>query len=138
MSLHLYVGAFAFMPKTKKRKSLLKICDELWSKLVKIRAGFRCEYCWRKDHLNSHHIFSRNNRATRFLLENGICLCVGCHTMSSKFSAHKTPLEFALWIIAERWQERYDNLKAKSKEIRDKDYDKVQTYLLDETKKLTW
>lgn len=58
--------------------------------------------------------------------------------MSSKFSAHKTPLEFALWIIAERWQERYDALKAKSKEIRDKDYDKVQTYLLEETKKLTW
>lgn len=57
--------------------------------------------------------------------------------MSSKFSAHKTPLEFALWIIAERWQERYDNLKAKSKEIRDKDYSKVEKYLLEETKKLT-
>lgn len=126
------------MPKTKKRKSLLKICDELWSKLIKILAWFRCEYCGRRDHLNSHHIFSRNNRSTRFLLENGICLCAGCHTMSSKFSAHKTPTEFTEWVKEYRWQERYDNLRAKSKEIRDKDYDKVQTYLLEETKKLTW
>ena len=58
--------------------------------------------------------------------------------MSSKFSAHKTPTEFTERVKEYRWQERYDNLRAKSKEIRDKDYDKVQTYLLEETKKLTW
>lgn len=129
--------SFVFMPKTKKRKSDLKLCDELWSKLVKVRAWFRCEYCWKDKYLNSHHIFSRNNWSTRFDLDNGICLCVWCHTMSSKFSAHKTPLEFAEWIIDKRWQEWYDNLKLKAKKVRDKDYPAIKQYLLDETNKLT-
>lgn len=57
--------------------------------------------------------------------------------MSSKFSAHKTPLEFALWVISQRGQERYDRLKAKANQVRDKDYDKVEKYLVEETKKLT-
>ena len=127
------------MKKTKKsvKKSILKICDDLWSKLIKILAWFRCEHCWRTDHLNSHHIFSRINYTTRFDLDNGICLCAGCHTMSSKFSAHKTPIEFAEWIIEKRGQEWYDNLKKKSKETRDWDYEKVEKYLIEETKKLT-
>ena len=125
------------MVKTKKRKSDLKICDNLWSKLVKIRAKFRCEHCWSTFKLNSHHIFTRNNYSTRFDLDNGICLCSWCHTMSSKFSAHKTPMEFTEWIMAERWQERYDRLKRKTKQLRDKDYDKVEKYLIEETNKLT-
>ena len=128
---------FGFMAKTKKRKSDLKLCDELWSKLVKVRAWFRCEYCWKDKYLNSHHLFTRNNYTTRFDLDNWICLCSWHHTMSKSFSAHRTPLEFAEWIIARRWQERYDNLKAKSKQIRDKDYNKVKQYLLEETEKLT-
>ena len=32
------VRHFGLMAKTKKRKSDLKLCDELWSKLVKARA----------------------------------------------------------------------------------------------------
>ena len=57
--------------------------------------------------------------------------------MSKAFSAHRTPLEFAEWIISQRGEERYNNLKTKSKQVRDKDYDKVKQYLLDETEKLT-
>ena len=128
--------AFWLMAKTKKRKTDLKICDDLWSKLIKIRAWFRCEYCWKTNYLNSHHLFTRNNYNTRFDLDNGICLCSWCHTMSRKFSAHQTPLEFAERVISKRWQERYDNLKAKSKQTRDKDYDAIEKYLIDETNKL--
>ena len=137
----IYIMVFCDMAKNKKtatrKQSLCDICDELWSKLVKIRAGFRCEYCWKTKWLNSHHIFTRNNYATRFDLDNGICLCSWCHTMSKIFSAHKTPLEFAERIISVRWQERYDNLKRKTKQVRDKDYDKVEKYLIEETNKLT-
>lgn len=128
--------AFWLMAKTKKRKTDLKICDDLWSKLIKIRAWFRCEHCWKTSYLNSHHLFTRNNYNTRFDLDNGICLCSWCHTMSRKFSAHQTPLEFAERVISKRWQERYDNLKAKSKQTRDKDYDAIEKYLIDETNKL--
>ena len=126
------------MPKTKKRKSLLKICDELWSKLVKIRAGFRCEYCWTDKGLNSHHVRSRTNYSTRYNLDNGICLCALHHTLSSTFSAHKTPLEFVEWIKEYRWEAWYDNLKLESNKKWDKDYDKIQKNLIEETKKLTW
>lgn len=57
--------------------------------------------------------------------------------MSNTFSAHKTPLEFAEWIIGERGQTWYDNLKLEAHQIRDKDYNKVREYLLAETEKLT-
>lgn len=129
------VRHFGFM--AKKRKSDLKICDELWSKLVKARAWFRCEYCGKTNYLNSHHIFTRNNYSTRFDLDNGICLCSWHHTMSKSFSAHRTPLEFAEWIIEKRGETRYFNLKLKSHKVRDKDYDKVRNNLLAETEKLT-
>lgn len=129
--------AFWLMAKTKKRKSDLKLCDELWSKLVKIRAWFRCEYCWKTTNLNSHHLFTRNNYSTRFDLDNWICLCSWHHTMSSKFSAHKTPLEFAEWVITRNGRGWYDNLKAKSKKTWNKKYDEVVEYLVSETKKLT-
>ncbi len=57
--------------------------------------------------------------------------------MSSIFSAHKTPLEFAEWIIAKRWQERYDNLKRKTKWLWDKKYEKVVAYLDEQEALLT-
>ena len=128
---------FRLMAKTKKRKTSLKLCDDLWSRLVKVRAGFKCEHCWKTGFLNSHHLFSRNNWSTRFDLDNGICLCRWCHTMSFRFSAHKTPMEFTEWVIEKRGREWYDTLKAKAKWIRDKDYDKVEKYLIEETEKLT-
>ena len=126
---------FELMP--KKRKSDLKICDELWSKLVKVRARFKCEYCWKTTSLNSHHIFSRTNYSTRFDLDNWICLCSGHHTLNSNFAAHKTPMEFSDRVKEYRWEERYQALKEKKNKIRDKDYTKVKQYLLDETAKLT-
>ena len=127
---------FVLMAKKRKASPKLKLCDNLWSRLVKVRAGFKCEHCWKTDKLNSHHLFTRTNYSTRFDLDNGICLCAGCHTMSSKFSAHWTPMIFDEWIISERWQDRYDRLKFKINQVRDSDYDKIEKYLIDETNKL--
>lgn len=70
-----------------------------------------CEKCHKLSPLNAHHFYSRSIRAVRWDLENGFCLCVGCHTFSSKFSAHKTPAEFVEWAIERRGEEWYDNLK---------------------------
>ena len=70
----------------KKKKGVEGKLDKAWSLLVKLRAGMKCEIqgCTHKPTLNSHHIFSRKNASTRWDVENGICLCVGHHTMSSK------------------------------------------------------
>jgi hypothetical protein len=88
--------------------------DIAWSKLVKLKAGMKCEYCRKTTPLNSHHIFSRSNRATRWNAMNGVCLCVGHHTFSSTFSAHKTPLEFVDWLTRYKGSEFIDRLRIKA------------------------
>lgn len=90
---------------------------DLWAKAVKIYDSFRCAYCGKTTNLNSHHIFSRSNKSTRYDLHNGITLCVGCHTFSSKFSAHKTPVEFVEWIKEKRGIEWYENLRTRARQV---------------------
>ena len=120
------------------RKQELKAYDTKWSKLVKIRAWNKCEVdgCWKTTYLNSHHIFTRMNYATRFDLDNWICLCTGHHTFSNHFSAHRTPTEFTERVIKKRWKKRYDWLKLKANQIRDKDTDKIKFYLDNKEKEL--
>lgn len=92
--------------------------DKVWSLLVKHLAGWRCEYCHARDKtLNSHHIYSRSNRSTRWELSNGVCLCVGHHTFSTKFSAHKTPTEFTEWLYEVKGEEFMNNLRVQAHAI---------------------
>jgi hypothetical protein len=78
--------------------SIDKKLDNVWSQLVKLRAGNKCESCGSTQNLNSHHIYSRAKKSLRWNLNNGICLCVG-HHIGTYFSAHKTPLDFINWLI---------------------------------------
>lgn len=96
-------------------KAVNKRKDNEWTKAVKQRAGFKCEYCGKTENLNAHHIFSRSNHSVRWDIDNGVCLCVSHHVFNSQFSAHKTPLEFIFWIKDKRGVEWYDNLRAKAK-----------------------
>lgn len=91
-----------------------QIKDKKWALDIKERDGFKCLHCGKEEYLNSHHIYSRSNYAVRWDMDNGITLCSGCHTMSSKFSAHKTPLEF-IEFVKELWgEEWYERLRKKS------------------------
>ena len=81
-----------------KKKSKTKVCDELWSKAVKKRAGYKCEYCGKETTLQSHHMIPRTNYATRYMLENGVCLCYKHHF----FFAHKDALGFGDWFKKKR------------------------------------
>jgi len=101
----------------KKLKGVDGKLDDAWSELVKLRAGNKCEYCGKKSPLNSHHIFSRSKKSTRWLPENGICLCVGHHTFSSTFSAHKTPTEFTYWLERYKGKNFIDTLTIKANSI---------------------
>ena len=91
----------------KKAKGIDGKLDDAWSLLVKLEAGMKCEIedCEHRPTLNSHHIFTRSNKSTRWDEANGVCLCVGHHTFSSKFSAHQTPTEFTYWL-----HEKYGDL----------------------------
>ncbi len=94
-----------------------KKLDDAWSELVKLRAGMVCEYCGTSRNLNSHHIFSRSKKSTRWDVINGICLCVGHHVFSSKFSAHKTSVEFFLWLEQKKGRDYIDRLRLKAHSI---------------------
>lgn len=91
--------------------------DILWSKAVKSRAWNKCSYCWESSYLNSHHIITRGNHATRLLVENWICLCANHHQFSTEFSAHGTPAKFMEWYIEKIGQYNYDILVSKSQEF---------------------
>ena len=101
----------------KQRKGVDKKLDEAWAILVKLKAGMKCEVCGKRTYLNSHHIYSRSKKSTRWHVQNGICLCVGCHVFSSKFSAHKTPLEFTEWLTRYKGESYIDRLRLRANSI---------------------
>ncbi len=102
--------------KTDKQK-LIKIADDLWSEAVKVNYWYKCAYSWESENLNSHHIESRSHFATRWDLDNWICLTSRHHTFSQEFSAHKTPAKFMDWLIDTKWEKYVNWLYSKSREI---------------------
>jgi hypothetical protein len=98
----------------KGKKGIIDKLDTTWAKLVKRNAGNQCEVCGKTTHLNAHHIYSRSKKSTRWELINGISLCVGHHVFSSKFSAHKTPLEFMDWLKEYKGEEYINALRQKA------------------------
>jgi len=87
--------------KLKKLEGLDGRLDELWKDLVKLRAGHKCEVCFNRNgyvQLHSHHIYHRGIYSTRWVPQNGVCLCASHHFFSCHFSAHKTPSEFREWL----------------------------------------
>ena len=136
----IYYPADLYKVKKSKTKTAKKLkegaCDRLWSNIVRINAGFACEHCGKQGKVDAHHIITRSDKNLRWDLENGICLCSGCHTLSSKFSAHKTPNEFRIWL-EKNFPERYANLKFKSNVRQQKqDINVIYLYLQQEMKNI--
>ena len=98
-----------------KRKTIRNKLDKLWADKVKEKGA--CEYCGKTTYLNAHHFYSRSALSTRWDLDSGFCLCSGCHTLSSKFSAHKTPADFVEWAIETRGSAWYKRIKEKHNQV---------------------
>lgn len=94
--------------KTKAKKNL----DSLWSQAVRIRDG-RCCKCGSVTCLNAHHIFGRRHLATRWVIDNGITLCMPCHI----FWAHRDPGTFMAWWIGKYGKSEFDRLSNMSQMI---------------------
>ncbi len=113
------------------KQPLINKLDTAWSE--RIRQYGRCEVCGKTKRLNAHHFYSRSIRVLRWDVDNGFCLCVGCHVFSSNFSAHKTPAEFFEWAIDKRGRSWYNSLKKKKRSFVkyiDKDFDFLMQTLL--------
>ena len=81
--------------------------DKAWREIVFILAKGCCEVCGSKEYPNAHHIFPRNISIYRHEYMNGILLCPSDHKYNFKFSAHKNPMRFAIWLIKnqpKRWE----------------------------------
>ena len=96
---------------TKKRVNKINI--DLWGQIIRLRDK-KCRYCGTTETLNAHHIFTRSRLNTRYDPENGILLCAAHHTLSSVFSAHKTPRAFFLWLEGKMGKEKLDALEKRS------------------------
>jgi len=76
----------------KRGKSLIKVCDELWSMKIRESVGFRSEYSGKEYdkengiYLCVHHLIGKPNYRMRYELLNGFCLTTGEH----KWIAHHT------------------------------------------------
>lgn len=119
-------------------KGAKKKADELWSKLVKLRAKGKCEIetCGKDSTLNSHHIYSRANNSVRHDPENGACLCASHHKLNSKFSAHLAPADFMDWIREKRGEQWFKGLRQRAQTpLTNVDYKLVVLWLQQEIDK---
>lgn len=101
----------------------IKKCDKLWAQAVKARAQNKCEVCGKTERLHAHHVIPRTNYSTRYLVENGVCLCYKHHF----YWAHKDALDFSYWFRTNRHNdffliesERRSSIKNNYNEIEDK------------------
>ena len=110
-----------------KHKSKLKICDELWSKVIKQRADGKCERCGKNKYVQAHHIIPRTCYSLRHDKMNGIALCRACHL----YWAHKDALDFANWIKHFR---DLGYLESRRHSQTKNDYESIRIYLEGELK----
>jgi len=71
--------------------------DTLWSSMVLTRDNRQCQHCGVQA-VAAHHVEGRRKHSLRWRVENGLSLCLDCHTGGSDFSAHLTPMAFDLWF----------------------------------------
>jgi hypothetical protein len=103
-----------------------KVLDELWSKAVKVVAGFKCERCGNTEQLQSHHaVGKRRNKTLRHVVSNGFCLCAGHH-----MGAEQNGIEFAVWAIKKRGQQWWDDLQVQGRSVKQwKEFSLIKKYL---------
>ena len=86
--------------KTVNNTPAIKDLDELWSKVIKLRAGMKSEYKDMEGYLCAHHILGKPTIAMRYALDNGVCITTGQH----HYVAHNTgrSRDFTAWALKKR------------------------------------
>ena len=101
--------------KRSEKKKLEDKADSLWSDLVIARDG-KCRSCGAKNNLSAHHIRVRQHKATKYDIDNGLCLDWKCHSLQKY-----RPQAFHDLVIDIIGQTAYDELRERSEvNIQDK------------------
>jgi hypothetical protein len=98
----------------KKKPTKAKLerdCLDLWSLCVRTRDR-TCRICNAEDHLQGHHIRSRQHASTVLDLENGMALCYRCHCLQ-RFN----PQKFYDMILDCIGFKEYERLRVKSQVV---------------------
>jgi len=114
--------------KASKPKAMRKKCDVLWVQKAKEYYGEDCNLCGKTEYVQVHHYIGRRNLATRWMKENAIPLCSGCHTMNT-WSAHSNPEWFRTQMLEIRGADWLKKVVKQSNIVFDKNYDRVKNYL---------
>ena len=122
------------MTKIKKPKSLKKICDELWAKVIKAKAGYKSELSGKTESLHAHHIAGKPNYRLRYEIENGICLTAGEHFFGIHHQGRQKDYEAR--IKAVRGEDIYERLEKLKSESKTKNLKLVKIYLESELKEI--
>lgn len=94
--------------------------DKMWRDKIHTRDTF-CQVCGNNGMINAHHIIGRRNHSLRWVLDNGIGLCPGCHTFRTQ-SAHQDPMFFMEWFKDE-YPERYENISTLRQQVNKQPFD---------------
>ena len=118
--------------KTVLKSHFMGHCDELWSELVKLKAGNFCIIDKKPCSLNAHHMIGRKNYKYRWDVDNGLSLGIYRHTMADDLCAHGSTS--ATQAFAERMATNFTSRWAWFQEHRyDHELIKVDVYFLLET-----
>ena len=88
--------------------------DDLFSKLVRARAGWKCERCesgpfpsgYARQGLHNAHLYGRGKGSTRLDFDNCFSLCYGCH----RYFDGRKKTAFHPWAREKLGDERYEAL----------------------------
>jgi hypothetical protein len=87
--------------------------DDIFSKLVRERAGYTCEHSGRyyppgiqRRGCHCSHLYSRRNTATRWHPDNAFC-----HSYASHQYLGENPVEFRDWALHLLGSERFNTVK---------------------------
>ena len=104
------IGAKRKTPKKPMKRKQIKLfpLDLLFSKYIRAKADYTCEYCGNKPSpqgLHCSHFIGRRYRNTRWLEDNVSCVCFGCHNYF-----HDFPSEHRDFFIKRLGTERVEQL----------------------------
>lgn len=122
-----------------KHEILFNSCTNLWTKIIKTRAGFKSEISGKGKesgyNIAAHHVFGKKNYALRFSVMNGICLEAMAEHLYGIHSSDPDVQEIYKDAIKHAKGKEYDSIRLLKHQTWG-DLKLIKIYLDDEYKKL--
>lgn len=110
--------------------------DILFSKYIRTKAGWRCEYCGTKydpptSALQTSHFHGRRKKTVRWDEQNCAALCFYCHQQFTE-----NPLKHVEWFKKRLGDRRFDMLNLRANTHGKPDKKLIKLWLIQELKRL--